>query len=205
MNHKTKTIDTYDKIAPGFNKAHFNHFWIEEFEEYKKLIDGNKVVDIGCGAGRDASIFIGDGFDYTGIDASEGMLKVARGRVPDGTFLLMDFYHLDFAPETFDGFWAAASLLHVPKKEVGEVLTEIKKITKQNGAGFISIKEKTDKNEVIIQENKYGVEIARYFAFYEQDEFKGILERNGFKVIKMSKKQENDERKTVWLCYFVRT
>lgn len=76
--NKQKTIDTYNKIAPNYSESHFVHFWVEEFEKFKNYIPGKKVLDIGCGAGRDAAIFVENGFDYTGIDASEGMLNIAK-------------------------------------------------------------------------------------------------------------------------------
>lgn len=201
--NKQKTLDTYNKIAPKYSSGHYAHFWTDEFEIYKGLIDGKRVIDIGCGAGRDADEFVKNGFDYMGVDGSEGMLEVARARVPDGTFKKMDFYSLDFPENTFDGFWAAASFLHVPKEDVSKVIGEARKVIKPEGVGFISIKEKTNKDEGLIEENKYGG-IARYFAFYLRDEFKKLLEDNGLKVIKMTVRVEDDEIKTKWLCFFVK-
>ncbi len=203
MNSKQRTTETYDKIASGYSAGHFAHFWIEEFDFYKSIIHGKKVIDLGCGAGRDATVFVENGFDYTGIDASEGMLKVARGRVPKGRFQTMDFSKTIFHDGEFDGFWAAASFLHIPKKDVPEVLQEAKRITKNGGVGFISVKERNGMDEGMIDENKYGG-ISRYFSFYTQDEFKNLLEQNGFSVVKMSTHIEDDERKTNWLCYFVK-
>ena len=91
MDIKQKTVETYDKIASGYSADHFTHFWIEEFDFYKSIINGKKIIDLGCGAGRDAAVFVENGFDYTGVDASEGMLKVASERVPKGKFQKMDF------------------------------------------------------------------------------------------------------------------
>ncbi len=196
-----KTIESYDKIASQYSNTHFAHFWVEEFDYFKELLSGKKIIDIGCGAGRDASVFVENGFDYLGIDASEGMLKIAKERVKDGKFQVMDFYHLNFLPETFDGFWAAASLLHIPKNHLKEVLSEIHKITKPSGIGFISVKEKKQLDEGLIDENKYGG-IHRYFAFYTEDEFKKVLEESYFQIVKTSTHIENDGTK--WLCFFVK-
>ncbi len=203
MDIKQKTAETYDKIASGYSAGHFAHFWIEEFNFYKSIINGKKVIDLGCGAGRDAAVFVENGFDYTGIDASAGMLKVARERVPKGKFQQMDFSKTIFQDKEFDGFWAAASFLHIPKKGLPQVLQEAKRITKNGGVGFISVKEKNGMDEGMIYEDKYGG-ISRYFSFYTQGEFKILLEQNGFSVLKMSTHTENDERKTNWLCYFVK-
>ncbi len=203
MDVKQKTTKTYDKIASGYSADHFAHFWIEEFDFYKSIIDGKKVVDLGCGAGRDAAVFVEHGFDYTGVDASEGMLKVASERVPKGKFQKMDFSKTTFQDEEFDGFWAAASFLHIPKKDIAGVLREAKRITKNGGIGFISVKEENGMDEGMIEENTYGG-IGRYFSFYTQGEFKNLLEQNGFSVVKMNTHTEDDERKTNWLCYFVK-
>jgi ubiquinone/menaquinone biosynthesis C-methylase UbiE len=198
-----KTIETYNKIAAQYSSAHFDHFWIDEFDFFSHIVPGKKVIDIGCGAGRDAFVFVENNFDYLGIDASEGMVGVASNRVMSGEFRVMDFYHLDFPPETFDGFWAAASLLHIPKIKIAEVLKSIYPILKKGGAGFISVKEKKDFNEGFVKENKYGGS-ARYFAFYTQGEFKIFLENAGFEVVKISTHPETDPQKTNWLCYFVK-
>jgi ubiquinone/menaquinone biosynthesis C-methylase UbiE len=203
MDIKQKTTETYDKIASSYSSSHFDHFWIEEFDFYKSIIKGKKVIDLGCGAGRDAAVFVKNGFDYTGIDISEGMLKVASERVPEGKFQKMDFYKTIFPDSTFDGFWAAASFLHAPKKDIVGVLQEAKRITKNDGVGFVSVKEKKEIDEGMIEENKYGG-ISRYFSFYTQNEFKNILEQNGFSVLRMSTHKEDNGQRTNWLCYFVK-
>lgn len=202
-DHKQQTKKTYDTIAAGYSAARFDHFWVEEFEQYAALLPGRKVIDIGCGAGRDAAVFVACGYDYTGIDLSQGMLKAATERVPQGVFRQMDFYKLDFADGVFDGFWAAASFLHVPKKDIDVVLQEARRVIKSVGIGFIALKEKTQLDEGMIHEDRYGG-ISRYFAFYTPAEFQKILQRNGFEVLKTGTHREGDERQTNWLCFFVK-
>lgn len=200
-NHKEQTILTYNKIASKYNDSHFVHFWVEEFDRYKKYIKGKNVLDIGCGAGRDAVVFLENGFDYTGVDASEGMIKIARERAAGGNFKQMDFYHLEFPDNTFDGFWAAASFLHVPKADVHMLIEEAKRVIKSEGVGFIAIKKKTNIDEGLIQEDKYGG-IARYFSFYDVNEFREILVNCGLDVLEVAEHVEAGG--TQWLCYFVR-
>src|SRR3989344_5685912 len=203
MANHDETIETYNKVAKNFSESHFDHFWIEEFDFYRQLIPGKKVIDIGCGAGRDASVFSEYGFDYTGIDASGGMLEVACQRVPEAKFILMDFYKLDFPDESFDGFWAAASLLHIPKGKVAGVLQSLYKLIKKGGIGFISVKAKKQLDEGMIEENKVGG-IKRFFAFYDLEEFKNLLINAGFKIERTMIHDEDNKDKTKWLCYFVR-
>lgn len=201
MDYFRETIATYDKIAEDFAKSHDNiNFLKREYEIFKNLIQGEKVIDIGCGTGRDAQLFISDNFDYVGIDASAGMLEEARKSVPSANFLQMDFRKLAFPTNYFDGFWAAASLLHIPKKELPTILEEIKKVVKPHGIGFISMKAIKDREEGIITQTKFGG-IKRYFAFYKEEELKTILENNGFQVIQNFRFTEDSDND--WLQYFI--
>ena len=72
-----------------------------------------RVVDLGCGAGRDFQAFDEQGIDYLGVDASEGMLTVARERFPAANFEAQDLCALDLPERAFDGAFANASLQHV--------------------------------------------------------------------------------------------
>lgn len=198
-----KTIDSYNKIAEEFSLRNSVTIYGEKYQDFKNFISGNKVLDIGCGSGRDGVELIKLGFDHTGLDASESMIYAAKQRIKDGKFVLGDFFSLSFPDESFDGFWAAASFLHVPKKDIDLVLREAKRILKKNGIGFISLKKKLNLDEGVIKESKAGG-IERYFSFYEEEEFRKILERNRFEVLKVTHQIENDEIKTNWLCYFVR-
>jgi ubiquinone/menaquinone biosynthesis C-methylase UbiE len=129
------------------------------------------------------------------------MLAIARTRVQSGEFQVGDFYHLDFPDGAFDGFWAAASFLHVPKKDINIVVQEAKRILKSGGVGFVSFKQKTIMDEGYIKERKAGG-IERYFAFYTKEEIKTILKQNGFQVLQVGNQVEKDG--TVWLCCFIK-
>ena len=141
------------------------------------------------------------GLKYTGIDASEGMIAIAKNRVQAGKFLIGDFYKLNFPENTFDSFWAATSFLHVPKADISLVLQEAKRVVKPDAIGFISLKTKTIMDEGYIKEEKAGG-IERYFSFYTQEEFENILKKNGFEILLATIKIEKDG--THWLCNIVK-
>lgn len=196
------TIDAYNKIAEEFSQRNSVSLYNAEFQLFRSFVkNGNKILEIGCGTGRDAEELVKLNFDCTGIDASEGMLAIARERVKQGRFQIGDFYRLDFPDHTFDGFWAAASFLHVPKNEIDNVLREARRILKPGGIGFISLKQKTIMDEGYIRAARAGG-IERYFAFYAKDEFGGILLKNHFEVLQITTLVEKDG--TPWLCYFVK-
>lgn len=195
------TIDAYDKISSEFHERNSAPLYEEQYGLFKSFTDGNKLLEIGCGTGRDAEELLKVGFEYTGIDASEGMLRTANERVKGGSFLKSDFESLIFPDQSFDCFWAAATFLHVSKKDIDKVLQETKRVLKKGGTGFISLKQKTAIGEGYIIESKAGG-IERYFAFYTPEEAPSVLSRNGFEILSNVTKTEKDG--TNWLCYIVK-
>lgn len=202
MDVKQETLETYNLAAESYFKRTSDHFYNDEFDYFNKNISGKKIIDLGCGTGRDASIFIKAGFDYSGIDISQGMIDVAIKHTEGGQFYQSDFSKIDFPDNSFDGFWAAASFLHIPKNEVDKVLWEAKRITKNNGLGFISLKEGDSKNDGMIIDERHAGR-RRYFSYYTQDEFSQILQIAGYEIIKVDI-HPYKATNTNWLCLFVR-
>ncbi len=202
---ETKTLESYKKIAGRRNKTHADpNFWKPEFDVFKKLLpQGGQIIDIGCGAGRDALMFANSRFfNYVGIDLSDEMLAAARELVPRIHLLKMNMYDLEFPPGIFDGFWAAASLLHIPKKNVRTVLNQIKKVVKPGGTGFIALK-KGDGERMVRGQSE---DDERFFAFYQDGEFSEILESNGFKILQhqmVTPDHKLHKIRSEWLTYFV--
>ena len=198
------TLATYNRVAESYRKTNDYHlYWQNEFVIFNKFTHGRKVIDIGCGVGRDAKLFLRHHYNYLGTDASKGMLAVARKHAPKGKFILKSYYDLNFTPRTFDGFWAVASLLHVPKRRVGKVLQSLRTILKDDGVGFISLKKKTSVDEAVVKEGRYGGS-ERFFAYYTKKEFTRMLEKNGFRVVRAYQKKRPKDSRVQWLCYFVK-
>jgi ubiquinone/menaquinone biosynthesis C-methylase UbiE len=199
-----KTQEAYKRIAGSRNKTHANpEFWRLELEQFKKLLLSGKVLDVGCGGGRDALLLKSEGYQYVGVDLSAEMLAQAKELIPDADFRQMDMYSLDFPAGSFDGFWAAASLLHIPKRNVTSALSEIKRVVKSGGIGFIAIKE--GDGEKVVQGSFDWDE--RFFAFYHDDEFQDVLKKNSFEILEHSRSTfdyKPPKNLTVWLVYFVK-
>jgi ubiquinone/menaquinone biosynthesis C-methylase UbiE len=159
-------------------------------------LPSGSVLEIGSGAGNDASSLLEMGYDYTGTDASSGLIEVARKRNPQATFINVNADELNFPEKSFDGFWAAAVLLHIPKENIDNVLQSIKKQVREGGIGFISLKEGEGEEE----DKKTG----RWFSYYKEDEFKEVLLRNGFETVEVENKTENREGRPDWLAFLVR-
>lgn len=206
MSGMDQTIRTYNKIAARYNEVNLSQVWFErELTTFKSLLPRGKVIDIGCGAGRDASFFLENGYDYTGIDASKAMLEIARARNKRGEFIFKDFYKLDFPKGSFDGFWAAASLLHVPEKRINKLLLSIGEILKTGAIGFISVRKRHGKlRDGIAIEQKYGHLIKRHFTYYTKHSLSKLLSKAGFKLLKVYERYNPKYRDIFWVHAFVR-
>jgi 2-polyprenyl-3-methyl-5-hydroxy-6-metoxy-1,4-benzoquinol methylase len=96
------------------------------------------ILDAGCGSGRDSKAFTSMGFRVTAIDASEEMVSLAS-QYSGLPVKLLRFQDLDFNEE-FDAIWACASLLHVPRAEIDDVLTRLANAPKSGGIMYMSFK-----------------------------------------------------------------
>src|SRR3989344_3305748 len=107
MNTEAVNLKTYAKVATEYaRRRKDSQFWIKEYQIFKKLLKGKKILDVGCGTGHEASYFLKDEFDYFGIDLSPAMLKEAKKAFPKAKFRVMNMMRLHFPKKTFDGIWA---------------------------------------------------------------------------------------------------
>lgn len=199
------TIDSYDRTAVRWAEEHnTKRFWGVSFDLFKALLPEGKLIEIGCGPGRDAETLVELGYDYTGSDPSSGLLAVARKRLPNQKFLQVPVYDLAFpASFRFDGFWAAASLLHVPRERISEALQKISALVRSDGIGFIAIKggSGTSRVEDTIGEGEDRHRIVRHYVFYRADEFETLLVGAGFAPIMLI---ETVMGNATWFQFFVR-
>ncbi|HUB93968.1 MAG TPA: class I SAM-dependent methyltransferase, partial [Verrucomicrobiae bacterium] len=109
-----KTIATYDRTASHWTATHMIvNDWEQDAAKFKQFLPKGRVLEVGCGGGRDAAELLRLGYEYYGTDASKGMVEAARSEVPNGTFEVRSLYDLAELGQRFDGFWACAVLLHV--------------------------------------------------------------------------------------------
>jgi 2-polyprenyl-3-methyl-5-hydroxy-6-metoxy-1,4-benzoquinol methylase len=100
-----------------------------------KLAPGAHIMDAGCGSGRDTKAFLQRGYVVTAFDGSPQMARIASAYTGQKCRVLR-FQEIQF-PETFDGVWACASLLHVPKCEMEDVLRRLVAALKPGGFMYI--------------------------------------------------------------------
>lgn len=120
-----------------------------------------RVVEIGCGDGRDAAEIVLRVSEYTGVDPSQGLLAIAREKLPEATFVQADALSYDY-PVNLDVVFAFASLLHVSKEDLGTVFEKASEALRPGGIYYISLKERAN-YEAEVKSDQYG---ERMFYYY---------------------------------------
>ena len=181
---KKITLSSYDRNAEEF--ASFTTIfrgklkkWIEYFSD--QLPKGSLILDVGCGAGRDASYLIGKGLSVTGIDFSKRLIQIARKNVPNGKFIVMDFEKLDFPQRYFDGIWASASLYHIPRKNLLATLKNLNAVLKKDGLFFCLFR--VGSGERFTKEKRGKAVLKRFAAYYNPEELEVLLSNAKFKNV----------------------
>jgi SAM-dependent methyltransferase len=99
---------------------------------------GGRILDLGCGSGRDTKFFSDQSYEVVAIDASINMVEATQ-RIADADVQQLRFDEMDFVDE-FDGIWACASLLHIPETELKNILEKCLQALRSSGTIFASFK-----------------------------------------------------------------
>jgi SAM-dependent methyltransferase len=142
----TNSIDYYNDNAETFFAATANVDMEPVYQRFLRLLPpAGRLLDAGCGSGRDAKAFAQKGFIVDAFDASPELAKLAAAftgqPVEVMSFLEFDRHHL------YDGIWACASLLHVPEVELAQVFQRLWHGLKPNGVLYVSFKQGRDERE----------------------------------------------------------
>jgi len=171
---------TYNQIAEDWSKEHVQDesWWKDAADKFISLLpSGGTVLDVGCGPGIKSRYLISKGLKVVGIDFSEKMVEIAGRKASGGDFRVVDIYKLEDVPEKFDGIFAHAILLHIPKKNVPAILQNTKDKLKNGGYLYVAVKEaKSDHpEEEVLKESDYGYEYERFFSYFSMVEIKKYL------------------------------
>lgn len=172
------TIDAYNKHADVYHRE-TEYFWanfpISIIEAFTSRLAGKQVLDVGSGSGRDALILKDRGLAVVCVDAAKAMVE--RTRELGFKSYLMGFETMKFPKESFDGVWAYASLLHIPKIEAKRVLIKINQILKPAGVFLIGMIEGNFAGK-IERDGWQGAD--RYFRYYGEKELTKMITDAGF-------------------------
>lgn len=133
------TIDYYNRNADDYFAHTVDVSFDEIYSRFLKYIPkGGRIIDLGCGSGRDVKWFCDHGYEAYGLDASEELVKKASNTL--GITVYTGLIEEWIADEPFDGIWCCASLMHLNDNELEQFFANLKNNLKANGVLFLSIK-----------------------------------------------------------------
>jgi len=192
--------DTYNKIANDWYNDHkADDWWVDGTDTFVSFLNDNKtILDVGCGAGVKSKYLTGKGLNVTGIDFSEKLIEIAKREVLGAQFHVMDMKDVSNLGIKFDGIFAQASLLHIPKKEIAGVLTGLLSCLISGGYLYAAVKgtRPDGKDEEVLKENDYGYQYERFFSYFTMDELKKHFFDLGLSIVYENSKLVG---KTTWL------
>ena len=190
MDKNKKTVEAYDK-NPQFYADKFDSYGIR-FEDIDRALklnesDSQRILELGCGSGRDAEYIISKvGKDnYVGMDASVELVKLCQKKVPQGTFHVKDMRNLEnvspvgLADETYGIILCFASVLHLKREELADLINKCHNILKTGGILYIGTKHGEYR-----EENIKNLGDDKYYYFYKPEDIEKLCPYKFFVVYK---------------------
>jgi SAM-dependent methyltransferase len=170
------TLAHYESTAESFWAGTRDHDVRQNLDALLGAIEGDppfRILDLGCGPGRDLAAIRALGHEAVGLDGSEAFVRMARAH--SGCEVLhQNFLALDLPAGGFDGVFANASLFHVPSRTLPRVLAELRDALRPRGVLFSSNPR---------GDNREGWNGERYGAFHDFEHWSAYLTAAGFEAV----------------------
>ncbi len=182
MDQREVVREGYDEIAEAYDERRRAEGPERDLAETfaADLRDGSRVLDAGCGAGRPVLETLARDHDVVGLDISTGQLRIARERVPDGRFAQADLANLPFDDGTFDGVASFHAVIHVPKEEHADVLSEFHRVLRPGGDLLVVMGDEAWEGHT---EDWLDAGAAMEWSFFGRDRNRELLAGAGFEVV----------------------
>lgn len=190
-----ETIDYYNQNAEQYYQSTVD----VDFEQLRKkfvsyLPEHAWIIDLGCGSGRDVKAFCDLGYQAVGLDASEGLVRIAQEKL--GVEVVVDSMATWKADEPFDGIWCCAALLHLNESDADQFFSNLQHNLKPGGILFLSVKEgiRTGSDEK-----------GRFMQNYTEGDLRRKIEQAGLSIIAIERSVDKLGRDDfAWLNVFAR-
>lgn len=163
-NNNTKTIEYYNTNAEAFYNSTVSVDFSQTQDHFLSLLpERSKILDFGCGSGRDTLYFLNHGYKVEAVDGSQEMCALASNYtgIP---VKQMYFQELD-VKEEYDAIWACSSILHLTKNDLRPVLQQMADAIVPGGIIYTSFKYGD------FEGNRNG----RYFSNFTEEAFEQFI------------------------------
>lgn len=167
------TLQHYEQSAQGFREGTWDHDVSQNIDALLRHIVVQKparILDFGCGPGRDLCEFVRRGHLPTGLDGSRAFIDMAI-EASGCEVWHQDFLSLDLPSAQFDGVFANASLFHVPRSELPRTLSQLRATLKSDGVLFSSNPRGN---------NQEGWRDQRFGAYHDLEAWREFVTAAGF-------------------------
>ena len=168
-----RTLEHYEDTAERFFEGTRDHDVSQNMEALLDAIEAQapyRILDLGCGPGRDLKAFAALGHQPVGVDGSANFVRMAQAYSGCEVWR-QDFIALDLPAARFDGVFANASLFHVPSAALPAVLADLCATLKPGGVLFSSNPR---------GQNQEGWNGPRYGSYYDLDTWTAFMTAAGF-------------------------
>ena len=184
------TIDYYDNNAKEYFDLTVSADMTKYYNMFLKYIKKKgKILDFGCGSGRDSLYFKNRGYEVYPLDGSIELCKLASSYTGLDV-KCMNFFDFNEV-NIYDGVWACSSLVHVNKRNLINILKKLRDSIKEEGVIYLSLK------------NGEGQELTddgRYYNFMTHEKLLSIADETNLEEIEFlsSKSITNPNEKKCW-------
>lgn len=160
------TIDYYNKNVQSFIDGTVSVDFTRIQNIFLELLPKDaRILDFGCGSGRDTKYFLDCGYQVDAIDGSMELCRAASEYT--GIHVKQMLFQELTEVEKYDGIWACASILHVKKAELPDIIRKMSLATKENGIIYVSFK----------YGDYEGERNGRYFTDMTEETFNELLQK----------------------------
>ena len=161
----------------------------------RHLSPGARILDVGCGAGRDMLWLTNMGYSCTGLDSSPALAELAR-RHTGQPVIEADFETFDFQEMDMDALLLVGALVHVPHERFQLILSRILRALKPQGHVLLAMKQGQG-----VQTRPDG----RVFFLWSKDDLMPIFEDCGLICIEYFKQQSKIRGSDIWMSFVLQS
>jgi len=189
---------TFDAIAAEFDATRTRP-WPETIAFEAALPMDSRVLDLGCGGGRNIVYLRGNGHSVVGLDASQGLLRIAAANVGTSAVVRGDAVSLPFRDASFDGIHGVATIHHLPSEaDRRQSMAEAARVLRPNGLLLASAwaheqdRFRSGPVDVSVPWRRAdGRTVLRFYHLFRSGELAGLARAAGLIVVRSWREGDN--------------